>query len=150
MTELTTIPDNVLVHPISGEARELAELTHGEIREGIAQLDELSRAVTEARQKLAQHVWDRKNAGAAIPGVKVERSRNWKVGDTAAALDKLIRDGEVEPACRDYIVPVESFKANGRSLNALADWLIEQGKVDAAGTLLSTRRDSIRAKVDAE
>lgn len=146
MTDLT-VPDNMLVHPVTGEAKALADLTDSEVREGIKQLDALADAVTDARKKLARHVWDRKNAGSAVAGVEVSQSRQWRTGDTVAALDKLIHDGVIEEACREYVVPQTTYKANTRSLNALVDYLIAQGRHEAASILLSARRDSVKAKV---
>lgn len=147
MSELVHIPEEIVVNPISGEAKALAELTPDEIRDGIEQLSELSALVREALAKLSAEAWHRKNSGNKVSGVDVTQSRTWHVGNTASALDRLIADGKVSEDCRKFIYPTEAHKADSRSLNALADSLVAKGDLESAQLLLSARRDSVRARV---
>lgn len=145
-TELA-IPESVVINPQSGEARELAELTADEILLGLQQMDQLGHAVHECKRKLAEEAMRRKNAGDAVPSVDVSRSNRWHVGETAAALDKLERDGLLPTDRTHYIQPIESHKAIGKNLNDLVNRLIEDGQTEAASVLLTGRRQSITAKV---
>lgn len=141
--------NELIVHPVTGEANELATMDVAEIRDGIEQLAEMATRVREAQAQLAAEVWRRKNQGEPTPGVDVSQSRTWNVGETAAALERLIADGDIPASCGEFVYPVESKKADTRSLNRLADTLVAEGKLDAARTLLSARRESIKAKVKA-
>ena len=147
-TELAPL-EGVLVHPVTGEAKQLAEIDNADIRAGIEQLDALSKAVAEAKQKLAREAWHRKNAGNAVEAVEVTQRRQWHPGETGAALDKLIRDGDLNADRDTYLAPQQTYKPNARSLNQLVDYLMQEGNAEAAQVLLTARRDSVSAKVKA-
>lgn len=144
--ELTT-PASLIVHPVTGEARELATLEAGELRDGIEQMQALASAVRDATRQLAEEAMRRKNAGEPVAGVEVSRSNSWRAGDTGAALDKLERDGLLPTERDHYLQPTESLKPIGRNLTALLDALVAAGEVEAAQVLMTARTQSVKAKV---
>lgn len=141
------VADDVLLNPVTGEAKALADLDNTEVRDGLAFIAQLERQVRDAKQKLQREAWDRKNAGNVVSGLKLERRRDWQIRDAAPAVDKLIADGKITTARETLIVPQESFKPNARSLNALIDDFLSAGDTEAASVLLSARRESFTAKV---
>lgn len=147
--EASTELEKIVIHPVTREAKYLAELTPDEIREGLTQLAEIEAMVRDAKRKLTQEAWDRKNAGNAVEALEVSRTRSWNPGITGAALDKLATDGVVMADRDTLLVPSTSYKPNGRSLQALVERLTEEGDLEHARILLEARRESINAKVKA-
>lgn len=141
------IPESVVVSPLTGEAKELALLTNDEIKTGVEQMETLAAAVADAKRKLAEEAMRRKNANAEVPGLEVSRRNTWRSGEVGAALDKLERDGKLPTDREFYLRQETAFKAVGKNLNALADQLVTNGDTEAAGVLLTARRQSISVKV---
>ena len=141
------LPTGVLMDPWTGEALELANLSGDELRAYVERSTEVKAAIRDADHKVAEELMRRKNSGDPVKGIEVTRRNTWRSGETGAALDKLESDGKLPTAREHYLREEVTYKAIGRNLQSLADQLVADGDTEAAGVLLTARRQSLAVKV---